>query len=226
MSTMRKPTPSPRALEKLKSIENFIRPLASAELLWERLSLSDRKQLGGDLPNALCKYGTVGMWTRVKGVTKERAVVDVAKLIGLLWHEDAKWLLREIGEFADPEEAMLSAIDAGDFVLVENPRQAYWDKSKIGIDWKKYTALWGFLWDLGRRGKEMKSVERITFGDHAHQDVVTKLKSRLTGKPEFPISLADKIQVAGRGAQQLNIPVERIRIFEQIGDDALREWTP
>lgn len=224
---MIKPKPSPRALEQLITAELRIRPLASAELLWERhLLQKDKQRLGGDLSNALRQYGTAGMWARVRGVSKERAVVDVAKLIGLLSDADADWLLREIGEFADAEEAMLSAIADGDFVLVENPREAHWDKRKIEIDWSKYNKLWNFLWELGSRGKEMKPVDRVTFGDQAHGDVVTKLKSRLTSMPEFPVSLADEIQVAGRGAQQLNIPVDQIRIFEQIGDDAIREWTP
>lgn len=224
---MIKPTPSPRALEQLITAELRIGPFASAELLWERhLLQKDKQRLGGDLSNALRQYGTAGMWARVRGVSKERAVVDVAKLIGLLSDADADWLLREIGEFADAEEAMLSAIADGDFVLVENPRKAHWDKCEIKIDWYKHKSVWNFLWELGRRGKEMKPVDRLTFGDQAHEDVVTKRKSRLTAMPEFPVSLADEIQVTGRGSQQLKIPVERIRIFEQIGDDALREWTP
>lgn len=214
--------------DELNLAASRIRAAVCALRLWDRyFTPEDRKRLGGDVESAWYRCsGTAGMWVELRGVSRQRAVLDVAKLLGFLRDEDYAWLLREIGEFADPEEAVSSAVDAGDFVLVENPRQAYWDKSEIGIDWKKYTALWDFLWELGRRGKEKKSVERITFGDRAHQDVVTKLKSRLTGKLEFPISLADKIQVAGRGAQQLKIPVERIRIFEQIGDDALREWTP
>ena len=161
------------------------------------------------------------MWVELRGVTRQRAVLDVAKLLGFLRDDDYSWLLREVGEFADAEEAKSSAMAAGDFVLVEYPRVAHWNKKEIRIDWAKNTALWDFLWELGRHAKARTPVDRFTFGDSADANVVTKRKSRLTGMKAFQTDLAVNIEVVGRGTQQLKLPSEQIRIFERTSGDAL-----
>jgi hypothetical protein len=215
--------PSHRALEVLR--DNVIRIGApiSAERLWDRhLTAEDQRRLGGDLATAYERLGTAGMWAEVRGVSLQRAVVEVAKKLGFLRDDDSEWLLREIGEIVEVDEAVAS----GDFVLVERPREAYWNTEKMEVDWNKHAAVWNLLWELGRHAKAGQPIDRFTFGENAHTNVVTKLKSRLLSMDQFPVDLGDFIEVVGRGSQQLKLPAERIRIFVCSGLETLCEWHP
>lgn len=200
-----------------------------AERLWQRhLTERDRQTLGGDLKIAFAKHGgTAGMWARLRGVSLERAVIEVAKRLNFLPEGDAQWLLREIGEPADAEEAMERAIAAGHLVLVEQPREAYWNGEKIEIDWNRQNKAWDLLLQLAQRAKAQKPVDRLDI-DQTGKDpnVVVKRTSRLKNLPGFPIDLADLIEPVGRGTQQLMLPPERIRLFEMSTDCELREWQP
>jgi hypothetical protein len=219
--------PSQRAIEELQTAALRIRAGVCALRLWERyLTPEDHERLGGDVQKAWRKYGTAGMWAKLRGVTPQRAVMEVAKLIGLLRDEDYQWLLREIGEVVEVEEAMSAAIADGGFVLVERPREAYWKGERIDIDWNRHSALWEFLWELARSSKSGQSIDALTFGESAGRDVVTKRKSRLSSMEKFPIDLIDLIEKRGRGSQQLVLPRERIRVFEVTGVESLGEWLP
>jgi hypothetical protein len=221
------PTPSYHALEVLKDNAIRISAPVSAERLWNRyLTPQDRERLGDDFAVAYDRLGTAGMWAELRGVTPHRAVVEVAKKLGFLRNDDFEWLLRETGEIAEIEEAVADAIASRHFVLVERPREAYWNGEKINVDWNRYDVPWGFLWELGRHAKAGQPVDRLTFGDNANSDVVTKLKSRLSRMDGIPVDLVDLIKVVGRGTQQLSLSPARIRIFESSGIDTLGEWNP
>ena len=187
----------------------------------------DQKRLGSNLEFAYSNYGgTAGMWAKLRGVTLDRAVLDVAQLLGVLSDGDHAWLLREVGEFADAAVAMQDAMDAGHFVILERPREAYWNAKKIQVDWDKDNKLWEYVWELGRCAKSGRQIDRFNFGDNSYGNIVINLKSRLTGKKQFPLGLADKIIPSGRGSQKLTLPPERIRIFQvSVGGDPT-EWTP
>jgi len=221
------PTLSSQVFEELQMNALRIRPLVCAERLWDRhLTPQDRVRLGDDVQVAYEQFGTRGMWSELRGVTPYRAVLDVAEKLGLLRNEDYKWLLCEIGESVDADEALSVAIAQGDLVLVARPREAYWDGEAISIDWYHHGASWDFLWELGRQAKAGQPIDRFTFGESAHSDVVAKRKYRLTTMSEFPIDLTNSIEIVGRGTQQLMIPRETIRIFELDGLETLREWVP
>jgi hypothetical protein len=153
-------------------------------------------------------------------------VVEVAKILGFLRDEDYEWLLRETGQVVDVEEAKTVAIAAGDLVLVEHPREAFWNGEQIDIAWNRYNALWEFLWELARSSKSGQPIDAFTFGDGMDGNVVTRRKSRLSNMKEFPISLIDLIECVGRGSQQLVLSRERIHVFESTGVDSLDEWLP
>lgn len=220
-------TPSLNAIQEFQTAAARIRAPMAAQRLWERrLTPQDRERLGGDLQQAYFRYGTAGMWAELRGVTPQRAVVEVAKLLGFLCEEDYEWLLCEVGQVVEVEEIMSSAIAAGDLVLVERPRQAYWNGQEIDIDWNRHNALWEFLWELGRNSKAGEPIDALTFGNGTDRNVVTKRKSRLSTMGGCPIDLIDLIESVGRGSQQLSLPRERIRVFELTGVDTLSEWLP
>lgn len=200
---------------------------SSAQRLWERhLSAADRDQFDSDLPAAYRQYRTAGLWAKLRGISLDRGVLEVGLILNFLTRADYEWLVREIGEFSNPEESMAAAIAAGDLVLLESPREAYWDSEKIDIDWNRFNSCWEFLWELSRHAKSGCSIDRLTFGSDTSDDIVAKRKHHLSTKSEFPISLADLMVPSGRGTQRLTLVAERIRIFQQSGNGRLSEWRP
>lgn len=204
-----------------------IRCKSSAERLWTRhLSAEDRQRLDNDLETAYRGRGTAGMWAFLRGISIDRALLDVGYRLNFLAQADFHWLLREIGECDNPEEAVAAAIAAGHLVLVESPRAAYWDRQAINIDWHRYNSGWDFLWELSRLAKTGRPIDPWAFGYNQAEAIVAKRKHRLTALPEFPISLADLIVPAGRRTQKLNLPREQIRLFELSENGLLEEWRP
>lgn len=221
------PPLSPQAFDEIRSSASRIAGLVCAERLWARhLTPQERARLGGDVQTAYEQLGTAGMWAKLRPVTPYRAVVDVAGKLGFLRTEDAEWLLGEIGESLDAEQAIAIAVTQDDLVMAERPRAAYWNGAPINIDWHQLSASWEFFWELVRHAKVGQPIDRFTFGENMHLDFVAKRKSRLTTMSEFPVDLSDFINSVGRRTQQLNIPRERIRIFELDGLETLREWVP
>ena len=163
MNSTTVPTPSEQAMSELQMNTLRVSPVVSASLLWDRhLTKGEQRRLGGDFESAYQKFGTVGMWVELRGVTRARAVVEVAKLLGLLNEQNANWLLTEIGEYLDADDAKQAYIDAGHLVLQERPREAFWNGNEIEIDWNSKSVLWDFVWQLARFGKVQAAVERTT----------------------------------------------------------------
>lgn len=216
--------PSPRVLDELQTNYLRIKSPVSAMRLWERvLTESDRRTLGWDSEAAWKLYGTVGMWKKLRGVSTARAVVEVAHKLNFIDEGTQRWLLYELGEAPDDPE---TAIASDALVLVERPKTAYWQGQEIEVDWDRYGVLWTFMWELGCHAKSGQPVDRLTFGEHAHQDVVAKQKSRLLNEPSFPADLGDRIVSVGIGTQRLDLSPEKIRIFVGGIGEQLREWIP
>jgi hypothetical protein len=200
---------------------------ASALRLWERvLTEQDRARLGGDFRRAYTEFGVIGMWMKLRGVSPQRAVIDVAKKIGFITDETRDFLLRGIGDLADnPAEAIAKGVSDGALVLVERPRTAHWDRRKIEVDWNANPKLWEYLFELCRHAKAGRPLSPVIFGENADPYHLTKLKSRLSKFEGFPPSLSDRIASAGEGMQRLDIPPERVRLFEVVTTEVLRERT-
>jgi hypothetical protein len=216
---------SPEVQEEMETNYDRIRPAASAFRLWERvLTEAERQRLGGDLEKVWRQHGTAGMWMQLRGVSLQRAVVDVAYELNFINDRTRRWLLRELGEVPDdPSETLEAAIASGDLVLVENPRAAYWRSQPITVDWEKRSALWIFFWELCKHAKAGKGIDRLTFGTQAHRDIVAKQKTRLFAEPGFPSDLGKLIKPIGRGTQKLDFPAASIRLFEMSIAEPVRE---
>lgn len=217
--------PRPWELE-LTANATRVRSVPAAERLWERvMTEEDRQSLGGDFQTAFARYGTAGMWAQLRGVSRQRAAADVGHALGLMDDATHQWLLRELGQLAnDSEQAIEDAVQSGALVLVERPRAAYWQREEIVADWEHRSRLWEIFWELCRRGKARQPLDWDQFQTRDYQ-FVTKLKSRLTGLPDFPAALAEHMVSAGRGAQRLDLPPGEIRLFEQVAPDLYRERT-
>jgi hypothetical protein len=216
----------PEVREEMETNYQRTRPLASATRLWERvLTERERQRLGGDLQKAWRQHSTVGMWMQLRGVSLQRAVVDVSYELNFINDRTRRWLLRELGEVPDdPPEALKAAIASGDLVLVENPRAAYWRSQPITVDWEKRSVLWNFFWELCQHAKAGKGIDRLTFGTRAHRDIVANQKNRLLAERGFPSDLGKLIKPIGRGTQKLDLPAARIHLFELSIAEPVREW--
>jgi hypothetical protein len=238
-------TPTFEAQRTFRDCYYRIRPETSAGRLWNRhLTNEDHQRLlavtecrtllrkldGNDsrapLTAVYRHYGTAGMWAMLKGVSLDRAVIDVAHRLDYLSAANYEWLLREFGESPDPEDAMEAAIAAGHLVLVESPRTASWNRQPIDVDWHRFKSLWEFFWELSRQAKLGRPLDRWTFGRNQARNVVSNRKNKLKSQPEFPMGLIDLIIRAGVGTQQLNLPPEHIRLFVLSEHGTLTEWRP
>jgi hypothetical protein len=202
-----------------------IQPPVSAARLWNQvLSEAERQCLGRDLPSLWCERGTAGIWQKLRGVSLERAVVDVAAALGFLDPSTTRWLLRELGEVSDdPEEAIEAAQNSSALVLVERPRAVYWKGRPITVDWQRYTASWQFFWELCRQAKAGRPLDPLDLAESAHVDSIAKQKWRLLRKSGFPRALGDLIKPCGPRTQKLELPPQQIRLFELASVDRLRE---
>lgn len=204
-----------------------IKAALCARRLWDEvLTQSERQRLGGDLEALYRRHGTAGIWMKLRGVSLGRAVVEVACELGLATEQSCGRLLRALGELQDDPDAMLQrAITAGDLVLVERPRAAYWAGQRIALDWDNRSALWSFFWELCRSAKAGQPLDAADLGEEAPAQSVAKQKSRLLAHPAFPTPLGDLIRPAGRGTQKLDLPAERIHLLELLTRESLKEWT-
>ncbi len=213
--------------EELLATSLRVSPPFSALRLWERvLTEQDRARLGGDFQRAFAELGTVGMWMKLRGVSKERALIEVAKRIGFITDETQEFLLRGIGDITDePEKVIAKAVTDDPLVLIERPRTAYWNQEKISVDWDANPKLWEYLFELSKHAKAGRPLHPSTLGDDVDPYYLTKVKSRLSKFEGFPPSLSDRIESAGKGTQRLDVPPAQIRIFEVVVRETLQERT-
>ena len=90
---------SPRAREVLETQYYRIESPMAGQRMWdELLSPDERRRLGGDFVEAYAHYRTIRMWVKVRGVCADRALAELAHLLGFIDVHRRDWLLRELGE--------------------------------------------------------------------------------------------------------------------------------
>jgi hypothetical protein len=167
-----------KVVEELRAVSLQVRPATSALRLWERaLSEQDRARFAGDFATAYAEHGTVGIWMKLRGVSPERALIEVAKKIGFISDETQDFLLRGVGEISDdPDAAIAKSVADGALVLVARPRTVYWQGEKIEVDWDAHGALWTYFFELCRSAKTTRPFDRLVFGETFHEDYLVKQK--------------------------------------------------
>lgn len=218
--------PSEKAIEKLQEAALRIRTPTTAYDLWaEVFSESQRQNLGGDFDTAYANGGSIGMWSRVYGCTKVRAVIEIASLFNLLTPHYREWLLAEFGELLDADAAYDDAILRNELVLNSLTREVHWMGEPIEVDWS-HEAKWSFIWELAKHAKAGLPVDNTTFGGRKSADYVSKTKSELGKLESFPTDLEGAIEVVGKGTQKLMLDAHEIRLFEHYVGGEIREWLP
>ena len=205
-----------------------IKSTTAALRMWERmLTDQDKQRLGGDVDQAYRAYGTAGMWMQLRGVSLERAVIDIAYGTGFLDQVTRDWLLREVGQrYDDSQRTLDEAIFQNKLVLIEKPKQAFWNAELIEMDWDlKDAAQWTFFWELSKKSKRSQTVDHMDIGETASPSLLSTRKGRLVNHPEFPPSLKMWIKSKKRSGYWLDLPPHDIRIFLVDEEDKITEWT-
>jgi hypothetical protein len=124
--------------------------------------------------------------------------------------------LRREGDILDAtlDQAIESRKRSGDLVVVEEPPAVYWKGTEIEIEWNDRPSMWKFIWRICRAAKRGRAIDHMDFGENLSKDYVSKTKSRLVNCDEFPDDLAVLIESDSCGTQRLNLPPERIHIFD------------
>ena len=219
--------PNPFSLQnRLRECQLRVAGIVPAGELWRKvLSQSDREVLGNDFVAAYEEHrSATRMWQNLHGVSRTRAILDVARRLNLLSDPDHRSLLRETGEWSDdPDEMLELATQSVDLVLCARPRSVIWRRRMIDIDWIANNSLWSYFWELCLHRKRGSVFDNTAFADRYARSYLLKMKSRLSTTEGFPLDLADLIESAGRATQRLAVPPRQIRLFELDNIDTLRE---
>jgi hypothetical protein len=218
----------PRHIQELRTQYLRVKSPAVAMRMWERmLTDKDKERLGGDLDKAYQKYSTAGMWMKLRGVSLERALIDVAHGTGFLDQVTRDWLLREVGQrYDDSQRTVDEAIFQNKLVLTEKPKQAFWNGEPIEIDWDgKDAAQWNFFWELSRKRKRSQTIDHMDIGEKATASTLSTRKGRLVNHPGFPSSLKMWIKSKKCSGYWLDLPPQDIRIFLVDEEGKNTEWT-
>ena len=102
-STSADPTQHDPLQERLDMHRRRIQDPSKAFQVYHQILTDEERERVGPLEDAYLRYGqTVGIWMQAKGVSRNRAIIDIAKKFGLP-DVDYDFLLRQIGEAPVPE---------------------------------------------------------------------------------------------------------------------------
>lgn len=156
------------------------------------------------------------LWQKVRGGTARQAIVAVCVATGFMSEEVGRALLKKYGETPMGDEASLeAAIAEGGLVFVEWPREVYWEKNRLDIDWSRLSQPWSFFLQLATLGNAGLGLDVATFRgpESAHGSSLRSLKGRLVNLPGFPPDLKAHVKRAGRGTYTLRTLKGRIRVL-------------
>ena len=221
--------PSKDALEKFQSLNAGVNTIQVFETLWHRhLSDADRVRIlleteTSQSPDNLeiirvgkSLKGAAGTWELLRGVSNNRAYLDVALLVDLITPADYNWLLREYGELPlNAEAAKDEAIMRGDLVLVRSPATLHWSRNQVEIDWSRHRVSWEFFLTACEHAKRSEAIDQWSFSETARANFVSQAKSRLKSTRGFPPKIIEAFKSEGTGSQRLDFPPELIHIFDQ-----------
>ena len=90
---------SQKMANEINTARSRVTSAVAAELMWNDLFTdADRQRHDGDLDKCWRRIGTIRMWMQARGVSTERAVIEVANGLDLMSDKRANRLLRELGE--------------------------------------------------------------------------------------------------------------------------------
>ncbi len=212
-------TPS-KAQVAIQGLDSQIKSGSIARKLWDEvLNDQQRVKLGGKWRTAYLDGGPAAMWMRLHGVSYPRAILEVAREVGLINDREYERLLRETGTPQSRiEDTIMQAISSNDLVLVEHKRQVFWKGKLINIAWDKQQRFWRFFWKLCAKAKNGRAVNSKDFDVglvSKSRNYPTTTKSALIKHRNFPPDLKTFMISVGEKSQKLTLAPERIRLFQE-----------
>lgn len=111
-----------------------IETVGAAEKIWKRLTDEERQGLGVNVRAATEQNGVVAMWRKLKSVSLERAIVDIAFQLNFMTPYDQQWLLQQLGE-CEPVATIEQRVAAEEPVAVEPPvvEKPCWNRETLEL---------------------------------------------------------------------------------------------
>lgn len=111
----------PKVLEVLQNLYLKLTVLPTSEIIWERiLTDEERHKLGPDG----WRYNFVPIWMKWHKMSQERAIIELARPLGLIPEYEYSWLLKAIGETPGPARKN-----------DRSPRKPHWDRDLGQLRW-------------------------------------------------------------------------------------------
>jgi hypothetical protein len=219
----------PDVLARLQEAWLRVTNFAAAARVWERLTDEQREQLGGTLPTAYERLGTVGMWMTLHNRwSQPRAIIELARELSLIAEADYRWLDRKVAAIDpipaiqdDPEELIERARQQHRLVLVQGggARRMYWNGEAIDARWEHRSTIWDLLWKLAQSAERRSAVGWDEVVGGRGPRTLTDRRSKLKGF--VPDSFNALIEPDHSGGYRLKLQPSEIKLIELPAGEAL-----
>jgi len=189
---------------------------ATKNLLWENLNETDQASLEARLSDDELKRCTaIDLWVRLRGVSPDRAILEVGLKCEFISREKYISLLDVLGVDDEGLDIDLdAAIKTTPLVLCDPPPGAFWNQQGLMVDWEDQNVVWRYFWELALAAGRGAKIDERNFGEETEKKRLTQWKYRLTHDEHFPIDLAALIGVRG-GKHDLELSPENICCFRR-----------
>lgn len=117
------------------------------------------------------------------------------------------------------EDTLADLVAHKALVLVEAPRQVFWQQTELPVPWDANPLLWELLWALARRGQQGQRVDRFCLSNSESERAIVDRRSRL-GRL-LPAGLRALIRSAGRRTYRLDLAPEEIALVQRDDEPGL-----
>lgn len=194
-----------RLQKKCDEAEGRLQATGIWDLLWPQLTQVEKQAI----KTRSHSEDVAAIWADLRGMSLERAVIDVAMKTDLMTKNVGVAVLSALGELTDEGESRIEwARKKCRLVLCEAPRRAYWHGELIDVNWDSSRKLWDFFWSLCAEARSGFPVDANTEERRIpNRDRKCRLVRVLPGE------LGELIVAMENGAYRLNLDGCQIRVF-------------
>ena len=223
--------------QKLRSIRGQLAMTHTTEAVWQNLlEEEERAKLGVDLNAAVEKLQTwnaAALYQQAKGVSRDKATLEVAMTQGFIAHSEYGVLRRYVeqkeGRVVNRTNKPRNADGAAMHTLLQQARVQcdlvvvfgdmvrgiFWRHDLCETSWEKYPKSWEFLLKLAQACARGRRCEPSHFGPDDTRHTMSSKKHNLKRFHRIPDELADSITIHSGERDQvyLNLPQEKVRVL-------------
>lgn len=217
---------SDRVRHSMEELRARVGGYPAKKLYWERLTDSERKTLDSRLTDEEWNRSTAtDLCVKLRGVSRERAMLDVGLKCDVLTREKYQFLVQQLGLHNEGRNVDIeTAIETHSLVLCDEPSSVTWKMQPVERSWADYPVIWTYFWKLAKAASHGGGVEVRDFEKAGSPKVMSQWKNRLKSEGPFPRELGDLIHVRD-GQHQLELDPHEIACFERISEGRYRQIT-